>query len=163
MQIPKFFVLLHGQFDYVMKHSEQTLQQIGRAIRKIADKFPSTQEAEQLTDIHIHVNQDTGELTFFDDDDKEITRCIVEEWIDDKSDDFYDQVADLLRQAFRNHSEMVEAMSILKPYAFVLDCEDVETQYEIFVVDDDTVIIDSALMANMDEDLDSFFNELMKN
>ena len=145
-----------------MKQTEQTFQQIDRAIRKIADKFPSSQEAAQLTDIHIHVNQETGEFTAFDDDDKEITRCVIEDWIDDKSDDFYDQVADFLRKAFRNQKDKVDNLSILKPYAFVLDCEDVDTQYELYVVDDDTIILDSTLMDNLDEDLDAFFNELMQ-
>ena len=45
-----------------MKANEQTLQEVERAIRKIADKFPPTDEASMLTDIHLRVNQETGEL-----------------------------------------------------------------------------------------------------
>lgn len=145
-----------------MVPTEQTLQQIERAIRKIADKFPDSQEASQLTDIHIRVVQETGELTAFDDDDKEITRCIVEQWIDDKSDDFYEQVADVLRKEFREHRELIENMSVLKPYSFVLESDDKEEQYELYVVDGDTIIIDSVLMDHLDEELDSFFSDLMK-
>ena len=65
-----------------MKANEQTLQQIERAIRKVADKFPPVEEPTVLTDIHLRVNQETGELLAFDDDDNEITRCVVEQWID---------------------------------------------------------------------------------
>ncbi len=65
-----------------MKPTEQTLQEAERAIRKIAEKFPPTEEATQLTDIHIRVSQDTGEMLAFDDDDNEINRCVVEQWID---------------------------------------------------------------------------------
>jgi hypothetical protein len=32
----------------------------------------------------------------------------------------------------------------------------------LYVVDDDTVIIDSELMANLDQDLDDFFDKLLK-
>ncbi len=39
-----------------MKPTEQTLQEAERAIRKIAEKFPPTEEATQLTDIHIRVS-----------------------------------------------------------------------------------------------------------
>lgn len=145
-----------------MKPTEQTIQQIERAIRKIADKFPSNKEAEILTDIHIRVIQETGELMAFDDDDHEITRCIIEQWIDDNSDDFYTQIADILRQTLRSNKSMVEKMSILKPYAFVLESEDRDIQYELYVVDDDTIILDSVLMEHLDEDLDQFFDELMK-
>ena len=44
-----------------MKASEQTIQQIERAIRKIAAKFPPEAEANDMTDIHIRVIQETGE------------------------------------------------------------------------------------------------------
>ena len=145
-----------------MRPTEQTIHQIERAIRKIADKFPSNKEAEILTDIHIRVVQETGELMAFDDDDHEITRCIIEQWIDDNSDDFYTQIADILRQTLRSNNSMVEKMSILKPYAFVLESEDRGIQHELYVVDDDTIILDSVLMEHLDEDLDQFFDELMK-
>jgi hypothetical protein len=145
-----------------MESTEQTIQQIERAIRKIADKFPAANEASLLTDIHIRVTQETGELMAFDDDDKEITRCVIEQWIDDKSDDFYEQIADVLRVQLRKQSALVEGMSILKPYAFVLESDDGDIQHELYVVDDDTIIIDSNLMDNLDDDLNKFLDNLMK-
>ena len=72
-----------------MKATEQTLQQIDRALRKTAEKFPPTEEATQMTDIHLRVTQESGELLAFDDDDQELMRCVVEQWIDNKDDDFY--------------------------------------------------------------------------
>jgi hypothetical protein len=145
-----------------MKATEQTQQMLDRAIRKIADKFPASEEAEQLTDIHIRVTQDTGELMAFDDDDNEITRCVVEQWIENKDDDFYPQIAAILHKALERNSKMVENMSILKPYSFVLEDDDKENQGELFVADDETVIINPELMAGLDEDLDAFLKDLMK-
>ena len=80
-----------------MKATEQTLQQIRRALRKVAEKFPNSIEASVLTDVHVRVNQDTGEVQFFDDDEKEVTRCVVEQWIENKDDDFYENVASVFR------------------------------------------------------------------
>ena len=40
-----------------MKATEQTIQQIDRALRKTADKFPPSDEATQMTDIHLRVTQ----------------------------------------------------------------------------------------------------------
>jgi hypothetical protein len=145
-----------------MKATEQTLQQIDRALRKVAEKFPSDKEASMLTDIHVRLTQETGELMFFDDDDKELMRCVVEQWIDNKDDDFYDQAATIIRQCINKQSELLENLSVLKPYAFVLEDDDRETKAELFVVDDDTVIIDSELMADLDKDLDTFFDNLLK-
>lgn len=145
-----------------MKATEQTVQHLERALRKIAEKFPVKEEATLLTDVHLRVNQDSGELTAFDDDDQEITRCIVEQWIDNKDDDFYEQIAPVLRRIIGKNKDLVEGMSILKPFSFVLEDEEKENMAELYVVDDDTVIIDGELMADLDKDLDNFFEQLLK-
>lgn len=145
-----------------MKVTEQTQQQIGRAIRKIAEKFPAREDATILTDIHIRVTQETGELMAFDDEDSEITRCIVEQWIDNKDDDFFEQIITIIRRCIEKQKAQVENMGIIKPYSFVLEDDDKESIGELYVVDDDTVIIDSELMANLDQDLDDFFDKLLK-
>ena len=145
-----------------MKATEQTQQQIGRAIRKIAEKFPPKEDASLLTDIHLRVTQETGELMAYDDDDNEITRCIIEQWIDNKDDDFYNQIISIIRHAIDKQKALVENMGLLKPYSFVLEDDDKEAVGELYVVDDDTVIIDTELMADLDKDLDDFFNNLLK-
>ena len=53
-------------------------------------------------------------------------------------------------------------MSILKPYSFVLEDDDHENVAELYLVDDDTVIIDEELMAGLDKDLDDFLTDLLK-
>ena len=145
-----------------MKATEQTIQQVERALRKVAEKFPPQEEATLLTDLHIRVNQETGELLVFDVDDKELTRCVVEQWIENKEDSFYQDVTNILRNVLNKQKGVIEGMSILKPYSFVLEDEDRENIAELYVVDDDTVIIDEELMAGLDKDLDDFLANLLK-
>ena len=145
-----------------MKTSEQTIQQIERAINKVADKFPSSEEATIFTDIHIRVNQETGELVAFNDDDQEITRVIVEQWINNQDDNFYNEVAKQLRKCIEHEKDLVENLAIIRPYSFVLEDEDKENIAELYVVDDDTVIIDPDLMEGLDEDLNDFLDKLLK-
>ena len=145
-----------------MKTTDQTIQQIERAIRKVADKFPATQEASIFTDIHIRVNQETGELVAFDDDDREITRVIIEKWINNQDDGFYDAVAKQLRKCIEREKKLVENMAVSRPYSFILEDEDKENIAELYVVDDDTVIIDPDLMEGLDKDLDDFLEKLLK-
>ena len=94
-----------------MKAKDQTLQQIERAIRKVVEKFPTRDEATTLTDIHLRVNQETGELVAFDDDDQEITRCIVEQWIDNKDDDFYEQIVPVIRRVIDKQKQRLYVSS----------------------------------------------------
>jgi hypothetical protein len=132
-----------------------------RALRKVTEKFPVTEEASLLTDIHIRVTQDTGEVMVFDDDERELTRCVVEQWIDNKDDNFYNDVTSALRVVINKHKDSIDSMSILKPFSLVLEDDDKETIAELYVVDDDTVIIDEELMAGLDKDLDDFFAKLI--
>ena len=144
-----------------MKATEQTIQQLERALRKVTEKFPVSEEASMLTDIHIRVTQDTGEVMIFDDDDRELTRCVVEQWIDNKDDNFYNVATSAFRTVINKHKKSIDNMSILKPFSLVLEDDDKETIAELYVVDDDTVIIDEGLMAGLDKDLDDFFAKLI--
>ena len=53
-------------------------------------------------------------------------------------------------------------MSLLQPYAFVLEDEDKEPMAELYLVDNDTVIIDPDMMQDLNEDLDAFLEKLLK-
>jgi hypothetical protein len=115
-----------------------------------------------MTDIHIRVSQETGELTVYNDDDNEITRCVIEQWIDNKEDDFYEQIASVLRTRLEKHKKTIEAMSLLKPFSFVLEDDDKESIAELFLADDELVIINPDLMEGLDDDLDDFLEKLLK-
>ncbi len=145
-----------------MKITDQTTQQIERAIRKIAQKFPVTDEISALTDIHLRVSQESGELLAFDDNDDEINRCVIEQWIDNKDENFYETVTQILRNQLKRMSEMVDNLGILKPYSFVLEDDEKETVAELYVADDDTIIIGGDLMEGLNEDLDNFLDNLLK-
>nr|WP_295349266.1 hypothetical protein [uncultured Prevotella sp.] len=145
-----------------MDITEQTILQVERFLRKVAQKFPESEETSVLTDIHVRVSQDSGELLAFDDDDQEITRCVVEQWIDNKDENFYEEVAKILRNIMRKNAELIDNLGILKPYSFVLEDDDKENLGELYLADDDTVIVGGDLMEGLDSDLDHFFNDLLK-
>lgn len=145
-----------------MSTSEQTIQQIERALRKTALKFSADAECYPLTDLYLQVKQESGELMVFDDDDNELTRCVVEEWIGNTDEDFYDQIQPVLIQAIAQCKEVTDNVAILKPYSYVLVGEDHETIAELHLVDDDTIVISGDLMEGLNDDLDKFWEELSK-
>lgn len=138
----------------MMKASEQTTQQIERFLKKIAQKFPLNEETSLVTDIHVRVSQESGEMVAFDDDDKEITRCVVEQWIENNDEDFYESVHDILTTTFASMSKTLDNLGILKPYSFVLENDEKEGIAELYLADDDTIIIGKDLMEGLDTDLD---------
>lgn len=146
----------------MIKPSEQTTQQIERFLKKIAQKFPANDESAIVTDLHVRISQESGEMVAFDDDDKEITRCVVEQWISNNDEDFYDSIERTLHNTMVSCSKLIENLGILKPYSFVLENDEKENIAELFIADDDTVIIGKDLMEGLDKDLDSFLSELLK-
>ncbi len=145
-----------------MEANNATITQIERFIRKIAQKFTSQEEPTLMTDIHLSISQDTGELLAFDDNDNEITRCVVSGWIDNKEPDFYDSAAAVIRAVIESLHESVDNLCLLKPYSFVLENDEREHFSELYLVDSDIKIIGGDLMKGLDEDLDKFLDELMK-
>ncbi|MDD7318852.1 MAG: hypothetical protein SOZ80_00390 [Prevotella sp.] len=144
-----------------MNTNEQTNQKIERFIGKIVQKFPADADPVIITDLHIRAVQDSGELLAFDDDDNEITRCVVDQWIDNKDDMFYSDVAKALREIIVENKDKLENLGIIKPYNFVLENDDNEHVAELYVVDDDTIIIGGDLMPGLDKELDDFLGHLL--
>lgn len=143
-----------------MTANEQTYQQIERALRKAASKFLPLTDCLPLTDIYLQVKQESGELLVFDDDDHELTRCVVEEWIGNSDEHFYDEVQPILITALTRLKEVTEHMAVLKPYSYVLMGEDHETIADLYLVDDDTLLVSGDLMQGLEEDLEHFWQQL---
>lgn len=143
------------------KATEQTAQQIERFLKKIAQKFPPREDTSIVTDIHVRVSQGSGEMLAFDDDDNEVTRCVVEQWINNNDEDFYNGVEQTLISTFSALSTIADSLGILKPYSFVLENDDKDTIAELYIADDDTVIIGKDLMEGLDSDLNLFLEKLL--
>ena len=145
-----------------MTATEQTYQQIERALRKAASKFPEQTENLPLTDLYLQVKQESGELLIFDDDDNELTRCVVEEWIGNQEEYFYQSVQPILQKAIERIKDVTEHVAVLKPYSYVLMGEDRETLADLYLVDDENIVISGELMQGLEADLETFWEELSR-
>ncbi len=145
-----------------MEHNKQIIQQVDRAIERTIIKFPNSDDTTVFTDIHMRAIQDSGELLSFDDDGKEVNRAVIDGWIDNTDENFYHEVAALLRQRLHLFSEKIEEMGIIKPFSFILEDDEAEQIAELYVADDDTIILGGDLMEGLDEDLDNFIKGLLK-
>ncbi len=143
-----------------MTPTSQTLQQITRALRKVAQKFPPGETAA-MTDIHMQVKPESGELITYNDDDDELNRCVIEQWIG-CNDELYDDAAEQIRQCIEQiRHEVVDRMSLSRPFSYVLLNDEHETLGDIYLVDEDEVIVPTRLLEGLDEDLNAFLEKLM--
>lgn len=144
-----------------MKLEQTTQGKLKDFLLRLAKHFPATSVPTIFTDIHLRMQQDSGELLAVDDEDQVLTRVVFESWIDNKDENFYEELAGCLRHLLRDNTEISDQLGIIKPYSFILEDEDGEHLAELYIVDDDVAIIGGDLMAGLDEELDSFFKHLL--
>lgn len=146
-----------------MKISNQTATQINQILDELIKRYSPGTDPCSMTDLSFQVNQETGELIVLDDRDDEIVGMTIDEWIDNQEEDFDDYVAQVLRKMIVKRITELEALSIVKPYSFLLVDGNNETVTELYLVDDDEVVFEKQeLMAGLEKDLDDFINRLMK-
>lgn len=148
-----------------MKMSEQSRASIVSALKTALCRHTSEGDETVVTDIHLQPNSESGELIIFDDDDQELSRTIINEWVEYESDDFYTVVEPILRAEVEalKESGKLEKLCLMKPYSFVLVDEDKETVAELLLVDeDDTLLLNDELLKGLDEELDAFLKDLLE-
>lgn len=148
-----------------MKMSEQSRASIVSALKTALCRYTSEGDETVVTDIHLQPNSESGELIIFDDDDQELSRTIINEWVEYESDDFYTVVEPILRAEVEalKESGKLEKLCLMKPYSFVLVDEDKETVAELLLVDeDDTMLLNDELLKGLDEELDAFLKDLLE-
>lgn len=148
-----------------MKLSAQSHASIASSLREAVDKYIADGERTVVTDIHLQPKQDSGELVIFNDDGEELSRTIIEEWVDYSEDDFYTIVERILRGEINalKDTGVLDKLAIMKPYSFVLVDEDRETVTELLLIDDeDTLLLNDELLKGLDEELDAFLKDLLE-
>lgn len=144
-----------------MKANQFTIQLIERSVRRVVQKFPSEAEP-RFTDIYVNVCAENGEMRTYDDDGKELDRCIVEQWVNYTASDFYDVLASVLRKCLQNLRPEIEKMAVMRPFSFILVDDDQSVITDLMIVDDqDTMILDGTLLEGLEEDLDAFLENLL--
>lgn len=150
----------------MMNISEQSHTSIASMLKEAVSRYITTDDNSVVTDIHLQPRQDSGELLIFNDEDEELARTIIDEWVDYDGDDFYKEVEPVLRAevtVLKDEGEL-DKLCLMKPYSFVLVDEEKETISELLLIDDeDTLLLDDELLKGLDEELDAFLKDLLEN
>lgn len=147
-----------------MKLSQSALSLLEDTIKKAIGRYTCGCEQTIITDIHLQANQNSGELSIFNDDDEELATATIDEWMTYEGEDFYENVERTLGSILnRKKSEgLFEKLTILKPFSFVLVDDDKETIVELLLMDDDTLLVSEELLQGLDEELDTFLKNLLE-
>ena len=144
-------------------HSD-TSTTLEQAISQALSGYTAETDFEVITDIHLHLDADSGTLTLYDDNDMELHHVTIDEWIDTDADECQTIVIPQLSSVLRTMADAhaFDHLSIAKPFSFVLEDDQHETIEELYIVDDDNIYITGDLLAGIDTELDQFFQQLME-
>jgi len=147
-----------------MKLSEESHSLIEQTLNDAIATFASEKEQSIITDIHLQPNNESGEFTIYNDDEDELSKGIIEEWVDSKDDKFMDDVEKVLRNIL-NHMKgngVLDIPALIKPYSFVLVDDEKETVTELMLINDDTMLLNDNLLKGLDNELNDFLDKLLK-
>ena len=143
-----------------MSLSRETQEMLQAAIKNMASNY-ITAEENTVTDFHMKVNRENGELTILDDDDKTLARVHIREWEDEHNDAAIEK--DLQSELTKMQQQgMFESLNIAKPYSFVLTDEDDQSIVDLLIIDDDTLMLNADLLEGFDEEMNSFLKKLLE-
>ena len=143
-----------------MSLSRETQERLQNAIAKMASKYISAEESN-VTDFHLKVNGENGELTIFDDDDNTLARVHIKEWEEEHDDAVIEKELQSELNKMQQQG-MFENLNIAKPYSFVLTDEDGQSIVDLLIIDDDTLILSADLLEGFDEEMNAFLKELLE-
>lgn len=148
-----------------MKLSSASYNSIAFALRTALKGYISTGVPNVITDFYIQPDWKSGELVIWNDDDDELARVIVKEWVEANPENFYAECEAIVKKVLNQLSseDVLLGLSVLKPYSFVLVDEEKETVAELLLVDDEeTMLLSEDLLKGLDEELDAFLKDLLE-
>ena len=145
-----------------MSISKQSREALLDAILSITDTFGRAENAT-VTDLYFQVDRNTGVLTIFDDDDRELSQATIDEW----KETAQEEVASIERTLRTELVQMqkvglFDKINILKPYSCTLVDENKEAIVDLIYIDDDTLVLDSELLKGFDEEMNDFLKHLLE-
>ena len=143
-----------------MSLSRETQSRLKEAIEKMAMDFITAEETK-VTDFHVHVNGDNGELTIHDDDDKTLSRVHIIDWEGVHDEEIFEKELRALLRKMQDNGKF-NNLNIIKPYSFVLADDDGQDVVDLMIMDDDTLILSEDLLEGFDEEMNEFLKKLLE-
>ena len=143
-----------------MSLSRETHDRLQEAIINMAKEFITAEETK-VTDFHIYVDGNKGDVIIMDDDDNSLARVHILEWEGEHNEEVFEkELRNLLAEM---HKEgCFDSLNIAKPYSFVLTDDDQQSIVDLLIIDDDTIILSEDLLKGFDEEMNAFLKKLLE-
>jgi len=148
-----------------MKHIDQNWTPfLEKAIRTSINCFSSGDGDGFLADLYVYLDEDQM-LHFYDDLERELHSVQLEDESETNSSGFCKQLSHSFQQVLQKLEQegFFNQNFFFKPFTVSLVDRDFIVNEELIFIDDDTVKLDGELLAGLNDELNTFFRDLMEN
>lgn len=122
-------------------------------------------KGSSLTDIFITVDKESGEVSFYDDEENKVAEIVVFDWVN-KVDGLGDEaVIAVLRDVTEqlDNEDLFSSLELFKPFSVNYADDNLEVIEELLLISEESAIkIDNDLMEKFDREFDEFLDKLLK-
>lgn len=142
-----------------------TKLEVRNVFLKTIESLSNEYQGSSLTDIFILIDEESGELSVYDDEENLIVKEIIKEWEIAASEDKDVNYIRTLRAVIEkmDDEDLFSVLDIYTPFSISLADENFIVQEELLTIEDDSVIrLESDFMKRMDKEFDEFLEKLLK-
>jgi len=140
-----------------------TKSEIRNVFAEAVDSLTNDYKGSSLTDIFVLVDEESGELSVYDDEENNVAQGIIQSWEDSEGNKNI-HYASVLREVVMKMDDegCFSSLDIYTPFSINLADEDFIVKEELLLIEDDSVIrIENDFMDRMDKEFDEFLDKLL--
>ncbi|MDH6308484.1 hypothetical protein M2451_000795 [Dysgonomonas sp. PFB1-18] len=132
---------------------------------KAIDALAKDYKGSSLTDIFITVDKESGEVSFYDDEENKVAEIVVFDWIDKVDELSEKQVISVLTEVteYLDNEDKFSSLELYKPFSVNYADDNFVVIEELLLINDDSIVkLDNDLMEKFDREFDEFLDRLLK-
>ena len=147
-------------------NSQNTLSSYLETLVRESLQLLQTQYAtDMLTDLYWQVDLASGSFAVWNDNQQQLAKASVKEWVSEDVDKSVSlaEIEQVLRQILSKleAENFLEKINVQMPFSILMVDEEMETLSELYFLDDEAMPLDNNIIRHIDDELDSFFKQLM--
>lgn len=147
-------------------NSQNTLSSYLETLVSESLQLLQTQYAtDMLTDLYWQVDLTSGSFAVWNDNQQQLAKASVKEWVSEDVDKSVSlaEIEQVLRQILSKleAENFLEKINVQMPFSILMVDEEMETLSELYFLDDEAMPLDNNIIRHIDDELDSFFKQLM--
>lgn len=163
-----YFMYFYAGLLILMMGTDILYETLDKSFEKALNILKNRTGSESIVDLFLYPNPDNAEFSVIDDESNVIYTIPVSDWNDLNESDYQDEIDKCeryLRTIVENANEKgaFDKINIMKPFSVVMVDDNMDVISELLYLDDENLALNDDFVKKLDEDLDTFFDGLMKN